>query len=130
VASVRLILTVAALDREQFCGYSINMTTTNATNAVPKMTELLAIASEHGYPNWNPTTHPYRVMATVRSSIAHRGEAQVTGVFATEAEARTAFSATGPRAMIRVQIDLAVNADRWIESGRWSRIASRRAGSR
>lgn len=105
------------------------MTTTNTATGT-KMMDILTATAEHNYPNWNPVTHPYRVLATLRQSNAHLAAVQVTGVFATEDEARVAFAAVGPKALIRVQVDLARNADRWIDAGRWERVASRRAGQR
>jgi len=98
---------------------------TNTETPRPKMVDLFRAAAEHGYPRWNPVTHPYRVMYSRPSSYDGRPLGE-TAVFATEAEARAAFDATMPACAVgRVYIHLAINGEDWCNRGRWQMVASR-----
>jgi hypothetical protein len=75
---------------------------------------------------WNPTTHPYRVYAHLRSASAklHGWRGGVVGMFRTEAEARAAVPATLPAGTIDYTIDFAANAAEWARRGKWQAVAT------
>ncbi len=106
----------------------MNEQTATATTKRPAMVALFAAASANGYPNWNPTAHPYRVSYDRPSHYDGRMLSE-TAVFATEAEAREVLAAMMPKCASRATLDLAVNGEQWCERGRWKRIASRKRGS-
>src|SRR5678815_2418077 len=94
------------------------MTTTNNTETKTPMLTLFAAASNAARlaPFWNPTARPYRV--TLSLPNAHQPHKTISAMFATESEARNAFSATLPRGATEVVIDLATNTENWSTEGR------------
>jgi hypothetical protein len=103
------------------------MTNTTSGKAMT-MADHFEAAKPNGYPNWNPVTHPWRVSFYYHGRTA--ANLSTHGVFATEAEARTAYAAVMPKCAFKATITFAGNAAEWLTRGRWERVASRKRGEK
>jgi hypothetical protein len=104
---------------------------TNTTQPATKpmtMAEHFEAAKPHGYPNWNPVTHPWRVSFYYHGS--HTANLSTHGVFATEIEARAAYAAVMPKVAFKASIAFARNASEWQTRGGWTFVESRKRGQK